>query len=52
MSNAFQKQVGGDHYKRMAIQPVEYIHRNGLGFIQGCVVRIAKILFPELRKRK
>jgi hypothetical protein len=23
----------------MAIQPVEYIHRNGLGFIEGCVVK-------------
>lgn len=25
------KQVGGSHYKDMAIQPVEYCHRNGLG---------------------
>lgn len=33
------EQVGGSHYKDMAIQPVEYIHRNGLGFIEGCVVK-------------
>ena len=32
-------QVGGSHYKDMAIQPVEYIHRNGIGFIEGCVIK-------------
>lgn len=36
---AISEQVGGSHYKDMAIQPVEYIHRNGLGFIEGCVVK-------------
>jgi hypothetical protein len=25
-------QIGGDHYKDMAIQPVEFIHANGIGF--------------------
>ncbi len=39
MNSAFEKQVGGDHYKGMAIQPVEFAHRNGLGFIQGCVLK-------------
>ena len=37
--SALQTQEGGDHYKGMPIQPVEYIHRNGLGFIEGCVVK-------------
>lgn len=32
-------QVGGDHYKSMPIQPVEFIHANGLGFIEGCVIK-------------
>ena len=32
-------QVGGQHYKNMSIQPVEYIHRNGIGFIEGCVIK-------------
>lgn len=32
-------QVGGDHYKSMAIQPVEYIHKNGIGFAEGCVIK-------------
>lgn len=31
-------QVGGDHYQQ-AIQPVEYIHANGLPFIEGNVVK-------------
>ena len=37
--SALDSQVGGNHYKDMAIQPIEYIHRNGLGFIEGCVVK-------------
>jgi len=37
--SALDQQEGGDHYKSMAIQPVEYIQRNGLGFIEGCVVK-------------
>ena len=37
--NALETQVGGDHYKTKAIQPVEYIHANGLGFCEGNVVK-------------
>lgn len=36
---ALARQVGGGHYKDMAIQPVEYIHRNGLGFCEGAVIK-------------
>ena len=32
-------QVGGTHYVDMAIQPVEYIQKNNLGFLEGCVVK-------------
>jgi hypothetical protein len=39
MSDAKQEQVGGSHYLMMKIQPIEYIHRNGLGFIEGCVIK-------------
>lgn len=39
MTRAFDHQEGGSHYKDMAIQPVEFIHKNGLGFIEGCVVK-------------
>jgi hypothetical protein len=32
-------QVGGTHYKSMPIQPVEYIQRNGIGFMEGNVIK-------------
>jgi len=32
-------QVGGGHYKDKKIQPVEYIHANKLGFLEGCIVK-------------
>ena len=34
-----QRQVGGDHYKGFAIQPVEFITRNKLGFLEGCIIK-------------
>jgi len=34
-----RKQVGGDHYSKLAIQPVEYINANGLSYLQGNVVK-------------
>ena len=37
--NPLDKQVGGQHYKDQAIQPVEYIHANGLSFLAGNVVK-------------
>jgi hypothetical protein len=37
--SAKEQQVGGDHYKAMPIQPVEYIHKNGIPFIEGCVIK-------------
>ena len=36
---ALDKQVGGNHYKDLKIQPVEYILENGLGFLEGNVVK-------------
>lgn len=38
-SSALRVQEGGSHYKAMAIQPVEYIFKNNLGFIEGCVIK-------------
>lgn len=37
--SALKSQVGGGHYKDMAIQPAEYNHRNGIPFIEGCVIK-------------
>ena len=36
---SLKHQVGGDHYKKMAVQPIEYITKNGLDFNQGCIVK-------------
>lgn len=38
-SPALARQVGGSHYKDMAIQPAEFANRNRLGFIEGCIVK-------------
>jgi len=32
-------QIGGDHYKGFTIQPVEFIVKNNLSFIEGCVIK-------------
>lgn len=37
--DALAVQVGGGHYKGMAIQPVEYIHANSIGFCEGCAIK-------------
>lgn len=37
--SALQTQEGGDHYREMPMQPVEFIHANGLGFIEGSVIK-------------
>jgi hypothetical protein len=37
--SALDTQVGGQHYKDKAIQPVEFIHANHLGFCEGNVVK-------------
>jgi hypothetical protein len=36
---ALSNQVGGNHYKDMKIQPIEFITANNLGFIEGNVVK-------------
>lgn len=37
--NALQRQEGGSHYRDMVIQPIEYIHANGLPFAEGTVIK-------------
>ena len=32
-------QVAGNHYKDLKIQPVEYIHANGIGYLEGNVIK-------------
>ena len=37
--SALDVQQSGTHYKGCAIQPVEYIHANNLGFMEGNVIK-------------
>lgn len=51
------KQVGGDHYKTMKIQPVEFIEANGIPFLEGNVIKyvvrhVGKGGVADLRKAK
>jgi hypothetical protein len=36
---ASEKQVAGSHYASLPIQPSEFIHRNGIGFLAGNVIK-------------
>lgn len=38
-NSALDVQVGGGHYKSMAIQPVQYIHANQIPFMEGSVIK-------------
>jgi len=39
LGNPMDDQVGGQHYKSMAIQPTEYIQRNKMGWCEGNIVK-------------
>lgn len=56
-TTALGMQVGGGHYKTLAIQPVEYIHANGIGYFEGNVIKYvsrwrAKNGIADLEKAK
>jgi hypothetical protein len=38
-TNPLDVQVGGDHYKNMPIQPIEFTHKNNLNFCQGNIIK-------------
>jgi len=37
--SAFDSQVGGSHYKTCVIQPAIYCEKNGLSYLESCVVK-------------
>ena len=56
-ASAIEIQVGGNHYKDMKIQPVQYIQANNLGFCEGSVIKYvsrfkSKGGVEDLRKAK
>ena len=38
---SLDRQVGGDYYKNLVIQPVQYIQANKLGFCEGSIIKYA-----------
>lgn len=56
MSTPLSTQIGS-HYKDLKIQPIEYIHANGIGFAEGCAIKYltrwrAKGGVEDLRKAR
>ena len=56
-TSALDIQVAGSHYKDLAIQPVEYIHANNIGYMEGNVIKYvsrwrAKNGIKDLEKAK
>jgi hypothetical protein len=56
-TSALDVQVAGSHYKDLAVQPVEYIHANGIGYFEGNVIKYvsrwrAKNGIKDLEKAK
>jgi hypothetical protein len=37
--SALDKQVGGNHYSKLAIQPAEYCYANRIPFMEGCAIK-------------
>ena len=55
--SALNTQVSGDHYKSLKIQPIEFIHANGIPFAEGSVIKYvtrwrAKGGIADLQKAK
>ena len=36
--SALKKQVGGQHYKAMKIQPAQYVHANNIPYLEASVI--------------
>jgi len=39
LESPLSRQEGGEHYRKLKIQPIEYIQANDLGFEEGSVVK-------------
>ena len=55
LPGALSEQCGGDHYKNFPIQPAEFIEKNHIHFLDGCVIKRmcrheAKAGVEDLRK--
>ena len=37
--DTYKKQIGGDHYRSMVIQPSEFINKNNIPFAEGNAIK-------------
>jgi hypothetical protein len=37
--SSLEKQVAGNHYKDLPIQPVQFIYANNIGFLEGNIIK-------------
>lgn len=37
--SSLDTQIGGDHYKQLPIQPVEFILKNKIPYMEGCAIK-------------
>jgi len=37
--SALDTQIGGTHYKNFVIEPIEFIHKNKIGFCEGNAIK-------------
>lgn len=38
-NSPLERQIGGKHYKGFKIQPIEFVHGNGIPFIEGSIIK-------------
>jgi hypothetical protein len=36
---SYKKQIGGNHYKKYKIQPIEFILKNNIGFCEANIIK-------------
>jgi len=39
MNQSNKKQIGGNHYLKYKIQPVDFIIKNNIGFVEGNIIK-------------
>lgn len=37
--NALDQQIGGDHYKKYVIQPLEFVHKNKIPPVEASIIK-------------
>lgn len=57
LTNPLHKQVDGNHYKSLPIQPIEYIFANNIPYMEGNIIKYitrwrSKNGFADLEKAK